>query len=364
MRLPRVPPAAIGDRAGFVDGKRPAEIIALNLGAAEILDHVMLLLGLDALGGRRHAEALCERDDGADDRDRLGHAFRRALDEAAVDLDRGEAGAAEIAERRIAGAEIVERQPDPEIEDAFEHLDGAGALVHEHAFGHFEFEPVRRQPALRQRRGDGRDEAGIVELLGRHIDRDPRRAGPARRFLASRPQHPFSDRPDQAGVLGERDELDGRHVAEFGMAPAQQCLEPCQQARIGGDDGLIVQMQLVVLHRLAQRHFEDPAFLCLDVQLRLIAVERAAAGILRPVEREIGRADQHFCRPAVARSDRDADARADIERMLIDLVGPGKRFDDPLGQPLDPRRIARVADHDRELVAAEPTDHLVLGHPV
>ncbi len=32
---------------------------------------LVLLLGLDALRGRRHAERLRERDDGADDRDRL-----------------------------------------------------------------------------------------------------------------------------------------------------------------------------------------------------------------------------------------------------------------------------------------------------
>src|SRR3546814_11687388 len=67
-------------------------------------------LGRGALGGRRHAEAVGERDDGADDRDRFDAALRGADDESPVDLDRRELRFAKIAYRRIAGAELVERQ--------------------------------------------------------------------------------------------------------------------------------------------------------------------------------------------------------------------------------------------------------------
>src|SRR5690606_26459379 len=106
-----------------------------------------LELGLGALGGRRHAETVGERDDGADDRDRFGRALRRADDEGAVDLDRRELRLPEIAERRIAGAEIVEAEPDSEREELVEQLRRAAAVAQENAFRHLDFEPPRRQSA-------------------------------------------------------------------------------------------------------------------------------------------------------------------------------------------------------------------------
>lgn len=43
-------------RARLANGKGAPEIIALDFGAAELLDHVMLLFGFDAFGSRCHAE--------------------------------------------------------------------------------------------------------------------------------------------------------------------------------------------------------------------------------------------------------------------------------------------------------------------
>src|SRR3546814_16531047 len=90
--------------------------MALEIAAAQGTDRVDLEFGLGALGSRRHAQAVGERDDGADDRDRFGCAFRCPDDEGAVDLDRRALCLPEIAERRIAGAEIVADYPDYERE--------------------------------------------------------------------------------------------------------------------------------------------------------------------------------------------------------------------------------------------------------
>ena len=69
-------------------------------------------------------------------------------------------------------------------------------------------------------------------------------------------QHPFAERVDEAGLLGERDEDLGRDAAVLGVVPAQQ--------RLGADDGvvgephdrLIVEAQQALLQRVAQRALE------------------------------------------------------------------------------------------------------------
>src|SRR3546814_17227398 len=88
----------------------------------------------------------------------------------------------------------------------------------------------------------------------------------------------------------------------------------------------------------------------------------AAAAILGAIEREISGADQHFRGSPVTRADRDADRGTDVERILIDLVGPRQRFDDGDREFLDAVGVAGFAHHDRELVAAEPAAHLIVSH--
>jgi hypothetical protein len=55
-------------------GDRRAEQISLHLGAAEDVQQIPLLLGLDAFGGRRHVACGRDGDDGLDDRGRSARA--------------------------------------------------------------------------------------------------------------------------------------------------------------------------------------------------------------------------------------------------------------------------------------------------
>ena len=100
-------------------------------------------MGLGALGGRVHAEALGERDDGADDRGVAAARHGGAAHEALVDLDLVERRLLQIAERRIAGAEIVEREADAERLQLGEHVVGRFAFDQEHALGDLELELAR-----------------------------------------------------------------------------------------------------------------------------------------------------------------------------------------------------------------------------
>jgi hypothetical protein len=109
---------------------------------AECRDKLALVLRLHAFGDGRDVEALRERDHRADDRQRLTAAARCGTDKAAVDLDRGKAGAAEIAQRRVANAEIIEAQAYAKVEDTREGRRRATILAQEDALGNLELEPV------------------------------------------------------------------------------------------------------------------------------------------------------------------------------------------------------------------------------
>ncbi len=106
---------AVGQFPGGLSGSRAAEDVTLDLAAAELPDQVEIVVRLHALGGRIHAKRLGERDDGADDRAVAVRGRRGAANEALVDLDLVERRFLQIAERAVAGAEIVERQPHPEL---------------------------------------------------------------------------------------------------------------------------------------------------------------------------------------------------------------------------------------------------------
>src|SRR5580704_4622609 len=102
-------------------------------------------------------------------------------DEAAVDLDLVERKALQIAERRVAGAEIVER--DPYAERAKLVQDGKRRLVvaNQDGFGDLELQAARRKAGGGERGGDPERQHAALELARRHVHREPDVVGPAGR---------------------------------------------------------------------------------------------------------------------------------------------------------------------------------------
>ena len=87
-----------------------------------------------------------------------------------------------------------------------------------------------------------------LELQGGDVHRDTQRARPLGRFGAGAPQHPASDRADQADLLGNRNECSGRDHAAIGMRPSQQRFEADQH--VAGHIVLRLEMQ----RELSQRN--------------------------------------------------------------------------------------------------------------
>ncbi len=205
------------------------------------------------------------------------------------------------------------------------------------------------RPLLASAEATTATKAGLWSCSGETLTATRVGDGPARRLVARRAQHPFADRRDQPRILGQRHELgrrDHRRVRDASSAatPRTRSARRCRRRPPAGNSRCISPFSSA----LAQRHFEHAALLGLDVELRLVGVEGAAAGILRAIQREVGRADQHFGGAPVARADRDADRRADIERVLVDLIGPRQRVDD---RPGPAARCGRVSVASRTTTA-------------
>ena len=111
----------------------------------------------------------------------------------AVDLDHVDREAAQVAERRVAGAEVVDGEAHAERLQVEQRLDRRLDVVHQHALGDLEDRAARVEAGL----GAGRPrtvsiEVGLAELAGRDVDRQRERrllrVGRPRRDLRGTPR--------------------------------------------------------------------------------------------------------------------------------------------------------------------------------
>ena len=209
--------------AQIVQRLRAADEEALQLVAAMIAQEVRLVQRLDALGRTPHAERLRQRQRGHRNGTAVGTGLD-VLDEALVDLDLVERERAQIAERRVARPEIVQRNLDAKILDLVQPFERELRIRHQHGLGDLEFQPVRRDIVGSERVDDRRHQRRRMDLQRRNVDRHLHMIRQARRFRQRSADHPLAHARDQAIVLGEFDELVREHEAAHRMLPAQERL--------------------------------------------------------------------------------------------------------------------------------------------
>ena len=153
------------------------------------------------------------------------------------------------------------------------------------------------------------DELG-TDLKRREVGRYLDLLGPLGELRADCAQHPAPDRDDQPGLLGDRDELIGRHQSALGVSPAQQRLEPDHALVAQLDQWLVVQLELVALDGVAQvaldRHPLDQAAAQSDVE----RLEAPTAELLGAVHRSVRVAQQLIGSFAAVLADSHANAGA------------------------------------------------------
>ena len=98
------------------------------------------------------------------------------------------------------------------------------------------------------------------------------------------------------------------------------------------DDGVVVQLELVVGQRVAQLDLMGAAGARLDPHGILEKAVGVAALGLGFIQREIGVLEELIHLGAVLGRERDADAGADIELMAVEIVGRRHRLEQPGGE--------------------------------
>ena len=283
-------------------------------------------------------------------------------DEAAVDLDLVEREALQIAQRGVAGAEIVERDPDPDGAKLVQNGERRLVVANEHGLGDFKLEPAGGEARRRQRRHDFQRQGAALELNRRDVDREPDIVRPGRGFRASGGQYPLAERVDQAGFLGNRNKLDGRNHAALRMAPAQQRLAAGDPVVLQVETRLIIDLEAAIDDRLAQIHFENAARADLGVHFRFEKTIGAAAGGLGRIHCEIRILQDLVEIGTVLRRQRDADAGVGGDLVAEAFIGRTDRLEDAAEQIHDVVRVPHPGLNDGELVAAKPGDEIGFLH--
>jgi hypothetical protein len=155
--LPRERPAT---RRGAAAAR--AEI--LDLGAALLRRQPKLLLGFHTLGTGFHAEAVAQVDH----------------DERPVDFELVEGELLQVAQARVAGAEIVHHEPYPQLAQLLESPQRLLDIADQHILGDLELEPFRRCASLLEAVADHVDEVAVPNWIGETLSEIRAPGSPAR----------------------------------------------------------------------------------------------------------------------------------------------------------------------------------------
>ena len=137
---------------------------------------------LNALGDQLQAECLGEPDDGANDGQVAGVGTQVAH-EPGVDLEHVHRKRLQVRQHRIAGAEVVDGDLDPDLLELRQGFAGGFDVVHHRALGDLQTHRSAVDAELVDGVGDAANEATGDQLNRRHIDAQHGALAP-RRWLA------------------------------------------------------------------------------------------------------------------------------------------------------------------------------------
>src|SRR5262249_25005207 len=163
------------------------------------------------------------------------------------DLDLGRRNLLQVRQRRVALAEVVDREVDAELADALDARERRLVALHQAVLGDLDREPEAPFVEVALELLEPRDEFRVAEHARRDVDGDRERLRQRRPFLhALRDliEHEPGDRDDAAGRLGQRDEVARRDEAAGLRAPAHERFYAADAARLDLDLRLEVDLEL------------------------------------------------------------------------------------------------------------------------
>src|SRR3954467_5906819 len=207
---------------------------------------------------------------------------------------------------------------------------------------------------------DLRWEAEVEQVRGAevHGDRELVAAQAQAPHLLERPvEHEGGERPGEAALLDEREEVTGAEHAADRMVPAYERLDAVDGSRPQVGLRLIVQDELPRLQRRPQLADEwEPLTAVVVATGEVDLVARAHA--LGLVHRDVRALEQPHRVVRVGGEQRDADARIDVDLDAADGEGLLERRAEAQPRGAGRRLVAGLEDHG-ELVAAEPRERVL-----
>jgi len=212
-----------------------------------------LLVVFDAFGDDAEAEAVGDGDDGVDYG--VGSAgVTDAIDKAAVDLEALDGELIELAEGRVAGAEVVDGKGDAEPGEQVDLTGGLGEVTHHCGLGDLHAEEMRIDVVCGEGFEDVGGEVWTGDLERRDVDVNAygweALLSPASGLCAKLVEDPVAEGDDEAAFFGDCDERGGRDETALGMAKADQGLEGVELAA-DGVHRLIVKLEAAIAEGLA-----------------------------------------------------------------------------------------------------------------
>ena len=146
------------------------------------------------------------------------------------------------------------------------------------------------------------------------------------------------------------------------VIPTQQRLDRLDAPAFDIDDRLIVDLEAVVLERLAHAGFGFAPFANGTVEAVVEKTKATLARVLGTIERQIGMLHQGGRIAGLLIGQRDPDAGAKIQRQVVDNERIRQDLDQSRRQHLRRHAVRRRHLNDGELVAAEPGHDIGLTH--
>ena len=175
-------------------------------------------------------------------------------------------------------------------------------------------------------------------------------------------QHPVSQRNDEAGLFGERDEIVGLDHAAGRMLPADERFESGNDAGRDFYDRLVVDDELLALERLTHVALQRQLAHRSVVDFGGVELDIVPAFVLCLVHRRVRVLDERVDVGAVVRVDGNTDARRYKELVIVDDERIVERRDDLVRDGANVRFACHVGQHDDELVASRAGDGIARTH--
>ena len=193
-------------------------MIPLPAVAAKAAQALCNLGPFDTLTHHRQAQVVSHLNDGSNDRAAVAV---HGVDEGSIDLDFRHRHVAQVAERRVATAKVINRDAEAGAAQCREHV--ARPQVNNVALRDLECDLARRNAVAVEQLAQFLDETGLGQVARRKVDVEVHGKAllpPARRLGQGLSQHPSRQWVDDVVLLGGVDELARRHDSAQGMTPS------------------------------------------------------------------------------------------------------------------------------------------------